>query len=237
MSNFTARGGVLMTLNEIHKAIEKIGSLTFTTLDGGTMHSRIISICGGDDEGIYFLTMDVKPFYRQLKKNPQVALCGIYPSSYKMGKNAQGQPYFAPGYTLRITGEAREIPESEIIEKATAGSKVHQYFLKDAARYPAEKLFCIFRGKGEIFDFDFEMEHRDHKLLRNRFAFGGETYNAAGARINPDACTACGECFEVCTFKAIIPGDPYTVDGSRCDDCGSCFKVCPQDAIELSKTI
>ena len=229
MSNFT--------LNEIHKAIEKIGSLTFTTLDGGTMHSRIISICGGDDEGIYFLTMDVKPFYRQLKKNPQVALCGIYPSSYKMGKNAQGQPYFAPGYTLRITGEAREIPESEIIEKAAAGSEVHKYFLEDAARYPAEKLFCIFRGKGEIFDFDFEMEHRDHKLLRTRFAFGGETYNAAGARINPDACTACGECFEVCTFKAIIPGDPYTVDGSRCDDCGSCFQVCPQDAIELSKTI
>ena len=66
-----------MTLNEIHKAIEKIGSLAITTLDGETMHSRIISICGGDDEGIYFLTMDVKPFYRQLKNNPQVALCGI----------------------------------------------------------------------------------------------------------------------------------------------------------------
>ena len=99
-----------MTLNEIHKAIEKIGSLTITTLDGGTMYSRIIGICGGDDEGIYFLTMDVKPFYRQLKSNPQVAVCGIYPSGRKTGKNAQGQPYIAPGYTLRITGEAREIP-------------------------------------------------------------------------------------------------------------------------------
>ena len=107
-----------MTLNEIHKAIEKIGSLTLTTLDSDTMHSRIISICGGDDEGIYFLTMDVKPFYRQLKNNPQVALCGIYPSSRKTGKNTVGQPTFAPGFTLRITGEAREIPEDEVKEKA-----------------------------------------------------------------------------------------------------------------------
>jgi uncharacterized pyridoxamine 5'-phosphate oxidase family protein/NAD-dependent dihydropyrimidine dehydrogenase PreA subunit len=226
-----------VTLNEIHKAIEKIGSLAITTLDGETMHSRIISICGGDDEGIYFLTMDVKPFYRQLKNNPQVALCGIYPSSRKTGKNAVGQPTFAPGFTLRITGEAREIPKNEVKEKAAAGSEIHKYFLEDAARYPAMKFFCIFKGKGEIFDFDFEMESRDHKLLRTRFAFGGETFNEAGARINPEECSACGECFDACTFKAIIPGDPYMVDGSRCDDCGSCFLVCPQDAIELSKTI
>ena len=195
-----------MTLNEIYKALEKIGSLTITTLDGDTMYSRIISICGGDDEGIYFLTMDVKPFYRQLKENPQVALCGIYPSSRKTGKNKVGQPSFDPGFTLRITGEAREISEDEVKEKANAGSEVHKYFLEDAARYPATRFFCIFRGKGEIFDFDFEMENRDHKLLRTRFAFGGATFNEAGARINPDACISCGECFDACTFKAIIRG-------------------------------
>jgi ferredoxin len=226
-----------MTLTEIHEAIAKIGSLTITTLCGDVMHSRIISICGGDDEGIYFLTMNVKPFYRQLKKNPQVALCGIYPSSRKTGKNFVGQPSFAPGFTLRITGEAREIHEGEVKEKADFGSEVHKYFLEDSARYPAIRFFCIFKGKGEIFYFDFEMEHRDHKLLRSRFAFGGETFNEAGARINPDDCIACGECFEACTFKAIIPGEPYRVDGSRCDECGSCFLVCPQDAVEVSKMI
>ena len=226
-----------MNLNDVHSALQKIGSLSFTTLDGHTMHSRIISICGGDDDGIYFLTMDVKPFYRQLKKNPQVALCGIYPSSQKTGKNAVGQPTWAPGFTLRLTGEAREVPEDEVKEKANAGSQVHNYFLEDAARYPAMKLFCIFKGKGEIFDFDFEMEHRDHKLLRTRFAFGGESFNEAGARIDADECIACGECLEACTFKAIIPGEPYRVDGSRCDDCGSCHRVCPQGAIELSETI
>ena len=35
-----------MILKEIDSAIAKIGSLSITTLDGSTMHSRIISICG-----------------------------------------------------------------------------------------------------------------------------------------------------------------------------------------------
>ena len=122
-------------------------------------------------------------------------------------------------------------------EKAAAGNEVHRYALEEAARYPAMKLFCIFKGKGEVFDYDFEMENCDHKLLRKRFAFGGETVNEAGTRIDPDKCIACGEYFETCTFKAIIPGEPYRVDGSRCDECGSCFQVCPQEAIEFSQTI
>ena len=124
-----------MEMNLIHEAIEKVGCLTFTTLDGDTMHSRIISVCGGDEDGIYFLTMDVKPFYRQLTANPLVALCGIYPSSRKSGKNEVGQPYFPPGFTLRITGEVREVPQKEIEEKANAGSQVHQYALEDQSRY------------------------------------------------------------------------------------------------------
>ncbi|SLM29661.1 4Fe-4S ferredoxin iron-sulfur binding domain protein [Desulfamplus magnetovallimortis] len=227
-----------MSLNKkVQQALEIIGSVSITTLDKETMHSRIISICGCDEENIYFLTMVIKPFYRQLKKNPNLALCGIYPSGHKSGKNEVGQPRFEPGFALRLSGEAREIHEDEVKEKADAGSEIHNYFLEDAARYPATRFFCINKGKGEIFDYDFELEHRDYKLLRTRFAFGGETFNGAGARINPDTCIACGECFDVCTFKAIIPGEPYRVDGFRCDECGSCFQICPQEAIEVSLTI
>jgi len=35
-----------MEMNHIHEAIKKIGCLTFTTLEGDSMHSRIISVCG-----------------------------------------------------------------------------------------------------------------------------------------------------------------------------------------------
>ncbi|WP_136806747.1 4Fe-4S binding protein [Desulfosediminicola flagellatus] len=226
-----------MNLNDVYSALSKIGSLTITTLDEGTMHSRIISICGGDDDGIYFLTMDVKPFYRQLKSNPQISICGIYPSGRKEGKNAAGQPYWPPGFMLRITGEAREVSNAEIHDKAAAGSELHQYSQDEAARYPAMKLFCMFKGKGELFDYDFELENRDHKLLRKRFAFGGETAGAAGTRIDPDKCVACGECSEACTFNAIVEGDVYQVLGERCDECGSCIIACPVEAIECSKTM
>jgi ferredoxin len=126
----------------------------------------------------------------------------------------------APGHFLRITGEAREVSNDEVKEKAAAGSEIHRYALEEEARYSAMKLFCIFKGKGEVFDYDFEMENRDHKLLRKRFAFGGETVNDAGVRIDPDKCIACGECYEVCTFNAIVEGEPYKVNGEHCDECG-----------------
>ncbi|QJB57241.1 4Fe-4S binding protein [Pseudodesulfovibrio sp. zrk46] len=225
-----------MTLKEIYAAIEKIGCLSITTLDGETMHPRIVHMMGQDDDGIYFLTMNSKPFYRQLKANGHLALCGIWPSSYATGKNEVGQPAWEPGYTFRLSGHAREMEMDTIKKRADAGNGMFQYFLEDAARYPATKLFCIYKGKGEIFDYDFEMVNRDHKVLRTRFSFGGETHNAPGARITGD-CIACGICEDTCTFKAVVAGEPFTIDGSRCDECGSCVEACPQDAIELPWTL
>lgn len=224
-----------MNMKAVTEAIGKIGCLSVTTLDGERMHSRIISmLC--DDNDIYFLTMDSKPFYRQLTANPHVVLCGIYPSGRKIGKNKDGQPAWEPGYTLRISGEARLMTQDEMRDKAAGGDELMQYVLEDQERYPAIVLFHIHKGSGEIFDFDFEMENRDHKVLRTRFSFGGETHNEPGARITGD-CIACGMCEEACTFKAIVPGEPFTVDGSRCDECGTCVGVCPQEAIELPLTM
>ncbi|MFT7004601.1 MAG: ferredoxin [Sulfurimonas sp.] len=223
-----------MISKEVDLALSKIGSLSITTLNGSEMHSRIISIVGTDDDGIYFLTMNVKPFYRQLKANPHISLCGIYPSGKKEGINKDGQPYWPPGFFLRISGEVREISDVEVEEKAGT-SKIHEYAMEDAKRYPAMKLFCLYKGKGEIFDYDFELENRDHKLLRKRFAFGGMNVNEAGTHIDPDLCISCGACYDVCTFGAIVEGDEaYEVLGERCDECGSCVEVCPSDAISYS---
>jgi hypothetical protein len=58
-----------MNMNEMHKSIEKIGSLSITTLDGNTMHSRVISLCDGDEDGIYFLTM-AEAAFRSVREMP-----------------------------------------------------------------------------------------------------------------------------------------------------------------------
>jgi Pyruvate/2-oxoacid:ferredoxin oxidoreductase delta subunit len=58
------------------------------------------------------------------------------------------------------------------------------------------------------------------------------------AKIDPDACTLCGNCLEACIFKAIEEGDGGTggamrVIGERCMGCGLCFSSCPSGAVAL----
>lgn len=55
------------------------------------------------------------------------------------------------------------------------------------------------------------------------------------AWINPDLCTACGQCQELCQFKAIDPD--FVVDGFSCEGCGVCVYFCPVEAIEFSENI
>ena len=52
------------------------------------------------------------------------------------------------------------------------------------------------------------------------------------AIIDPDKCSLCGRCYEVCRFDAIIPGELYyRVDPLACEGCASCVYQCPDGAI------
>ncbi|MBN1486212.1 MAG: ATP-binding protein [Anaerolineae bacterium] len=55
------------------------------------------------------------------------------------------------------------------------------------------------------------------------------------ARIDPDTCIACGQCYEGCRFDAIQPGDPYTIDPGACEGCAACSYRCPVNAIVLEE--
>lgn len=55
------------------------------------------------------------------------------------------------------------------------------------------------------------------------------------AIIDPDACTACGRCAEVCRFEAVVAGDVYQVDPLGCEGCATCFYQCPVEAIEMQE--
>lgn len=224
-----------MNIKEIYEYAEKIGVLVFSTIHEGEVHSRVAHLNGYDEEGIYFRTMYNKPFCRQLMKNKKVTICGCTDTRI-LGHDEDGVPIFPPSYSFRLIGEIKKVPAEVIKEKAKT-NKMLLTAANDIDIYPAmaEGNFVIYKAKGEIFDVDFDGVHRDHKLLRTRFSYGGMPYNPAGVRIT-DKCISCGKCKKVCTFKAIKAGKPYEIISERCDDCGSCLQVCPVGAIDESLT-
>lgn len=221
-----------MKIKEIYNYAEQIGVLVFSTINNNEVHSRVAHFNGYDDEGIYFRTMYNKPFCRQLKNTEKITVCGC--TDTKVQSNEHGMPVFPPGYSFRLIGEVKLVEEEDIREKAKTNEML-KVAAKDIEKYPAmaKGNFIIYKAKVEIFDYDFECSNRNHKILRTRTYFGGASFNLAGPRIN-EKCIACGRCKEVCTFKAIKEGNPYSVKSEKCDDCGNCIDICPVDAIELS---
>ena len=220
-----------MDISDIYQKFDRIGCLTFATIDQGYPQTRIAHLFAHDGDGLYLRTMVPKAFYAQLKKTGTVSVCGMYPKT-SVSHNPEGMPYFEPGYTIRATGDVREIPLETLREKA-AVNDMFMLGVKDIEKYPAMTTFCLYSAWGEVYDFDFEMEHRDHKLLRTRFSFGGKAVPFQGVRIT-EACIACGECRDGCSFKAIYEqGDRFVIDPTRCDVCGDCYTVCPADAVEI----
>ena len=224
-----------MTIEEIYGYADKIGVLVFSTIHGEEVHSRVAHFNGFDEEGIYFRTMINKPFYRQLAKSGKVTVCGCSDTSI-IGHEEDGTPIFPLVYSFRLIGEIKKVSAEEIIEKAKTNEAL-KTAATDIDKYPAMRdgNFVIHKAKVEIFDTDFEMKTRKHKVVRTRSSYGGMDFNLAGPRITDD-CIACGACRDICSFKAIEEGQPYRVIPENCDDCGSCSTVCPVGAIEESLT-
>ncbi|MFP3867176.1 MAG: ATP-binding protein [Desulfobacteraceae bacterium] len=65
-----------------------------------------------------------------------------------------------------------------------------------------------------------------------------ETYQFSGgheARIDPERCTQCGECVELCRFGAITPD--FQVEPFACEGCKVCVHFCPEKAIDFLDTV
>ena len=70
-----------------------------------------------------------------------------------------------------------------------------------------------------------------HLLLEPKIKERAEFFSSKSAVIDPERCTRCGRCLEVCRYEAI--SDEYVVDKIACEGCGVCVHFCPQKAIEL----
>ncbi len=228
MATLQLYGEVFMDIKKIYMLFEQVGCLTFATINGAYPETRIVDLLTYDADGIYFFTMKTKPFYKQLKENGTVSICGLAANPQtKWLEN--GNPYNSPGYFIRATGDVREFTVEDAMAKDPAKFK---YLMEDHKRYPQITGFCLYNFHGEIYDYDFEKEHRGHKLERERFSFGNIEAIPAGLMVDRDKCISCGECEKTCTFAAIHEDDDsYKIDGKRCDECGNCFTVCPSNAI------
>ena len=218
-----------MTIKEIYEKFDKVGCLTFATVnENGEPETRIAHLRAYDDEGIYFMTMFTKSFYNQLKEQGKISICGLAaPSEVKHGED--GLPIFENGYFARMTGNVKEIDIEEIIAK---NNPIFDMCIKDKQKYNAMVVFCITSGRGDIFDYDFEMVTRENKLERYYFAYNGVEIKYKGLKINQDVCISCGRCRKKCSFLAINEQQrKYTISPYRCDECGDCYLVCPVNAI------
>ena len=221
----------MMNIKEIFEKFDKMNAYTFATIDCDYPETRIAHLLTYDDEGLYFQTMKVKPFYRQLKETNKVAVCSLVTNQGPVTHDENGLPIFEPGYFIRANGDIREIDLSELIAKSKESSRFLP-LVKDIERYPTMTTFVLHSFKGEMYDYDFDKKNRDHKIERERFSYGGMKHIDAGLYIDPEKCISCGTCAKVCTFSAIVQGDKYSIDSKTCDECGSCYSVCPVNAIK-----
>ncbi len=218
-----------MNIQEIYEAFDKIGCLSFATVnEAGEPESRIAHLRAYDDEGIYFMTMFTKAFYKQMMQTHRVSICGLCANT-EIQHDEQGMPVFSGGYAIRMTGVVKEVPMEEIQAK---NNPMFDFCIKDKQQYPAMVVLCITAGRGDIFDYDFKKEQRDHKLERIYFSYNGIAPVYKGLHIDQARCIHCGLCKKKCSFLAISEEDKtYTILSHRCDECGDCFLVCPVQAI------
>jgi len=53
------------------------------------------------------------------------------------------------------------------------------------------------------------------------------------AKVNPDKCSGCASCEDVCPIECIKVDEVAKVDENECTECGSCVDECPEGAISL----
>lgn len=198
------------TYLEAFKIVNELRFATFSTIDlKGNPHSRIIEVVHSNEDGLYFITLTAKPFYRQLSLKNKVSITGITKDFLQ----------------IRINGQVEEVDSTSLDGIFHKNHKLR-------SRLPEEKknlyrVFRIFRGRGEVYTLGI-----NPKVKRIRFAFGGEKVNKSGCIIT-EKCLQCDRCKQVCPFGAIEEGKPYKVIPELCDECGFCYSVCPVSAIEL----
>jgi len=122
----------------------------------------------------------------------------------------------------------REITKEEarkIIKKAEEDGLVHKTFhaKQDIERDEYSICNCCKCCCGT-----FEMYYKG--------AMPAHTYTSHIATVNPEECTECETCVDICPMEAILLEDEIMINVDKCIGCGVCASNCPVDAMALERT-
>jgi len=79
---------------------------------------------------------------------------------------------------------------------------------------------------------DADVEAPNGHLFLNPELAPGQSVELMVPRVSEEACTACGQCAELCQYGAIIKlAQRVLVFSELCHGCGGCVRVCPEEAI------
>ncbi len=94
----------------------------------------------------------------------------------------------------------------------------------------ATNLAVSLENKAQILDCD--VEEPNAHLFLNPVLDKTEIITTPVPEINKDRCNLCGECADICQFKAIVViAKTVLTFHELCHSCGGCMEVCPEDAI------
>lgn len=92
---------------------------------------------------------------------------------------------------------------------------------------------ALAQAAGQAILVDLDVDAADmHLLLSPQPEESHDFVSGHEAIINPELCTQCGLCLDVCNFGA-IKEEPYWVDPIACEGCKVCVVICPAEAIEF----
>ncbi|MBG0770526.1 MAG: 4Fe-4S binding protein [Anaerolineaceae bacterium] len=103
----------------------------------------------------------------------------------------------------------------------------------------ATSLAASLTGQAPLSFLDCDVEAPNaHLFLKPEFTVE-EPVEVPIPEIDPETCTLCGRCVEVCQYHALAKiGERMLVFPQLCHSCGSCRQVCPEGAIhEVGKPI
>jgi len=92
-------------------------------------------------------------------------------------------------------------------------------------------------ARGVIADCDVDAADM-HLLLAPRVLQSDDFSGGRAMSVDPDRCTACGLCVDICQWQAATQdGTTVTIDADACEGCGACLQVCPAGAITAYPTL